>query len=140
MRLHAMVSDGTRVFVLGGLSNSARPDEMCLIHVFDTSMFFRSVISSGKPPRLRTQSKSNIRTPSLTLLIPTRRLPNLRGSHPQVPRPRSNHSTQNPPYLRPTVLSLFKALPPLHRANLPPRRSPTLETQVLMIWHRNPRV
>ena len=132
-----MVSDGTRVFMLGGAPPS---DEICLIHVFDTSMFFRSVISSGKPPRLRTQSKSSIRTPSLTLLIPMRRPPNLRGSHPQVPRPRSNHSTRNPFHLTPTVLSLFKALPPLHRVALPPRRSPTLETPVLMIWHRNPRV
>ena len=41
-----MASDGTRVFVLGGSSNGARLDEMSLIHVFDTSMFFRSVVSS----------------------------------------------------------------------------------------------
>ena len=41
---HTMASDGTRVFVLGGGSADARADE--LIHVFDTSMYFRSVISS----------------------------------------------------------------------------------------------
>ncbi len=50
---HAMASDGTRVFVLGGSSN-AREDEISDIHVFDTSMCFRSVISSGQPTRLRT--------------------------------------------------------------------------------------
>jgi len=43
---HAMACHGTRVFVLGGTSNSARSDEMYLIHAFDTSMFFRSVVSS----------------------------------------------------------------------------------------------
>ena len=35
---HAMASDGTRVFVLGGYSKGARSDEISLIHVFDTSM------------------------------------------------------------------------------------------------------
>jgi len=35
---HAMASDGTRVFVLGGYLDRARPDEISLIHVFDTSM------------------------------------------------------------------------------------------------------
>ncbi|KAF8489448.1 hypothetical protein F5888DRAFT_1929890 [Russula emetica] len=33
---HAMASDGTRVFVLGGYSEGARADEVSLIHVFDT--------------------------------------------------------------------------------------------------------
>ncbi|KAN0113980.1 hypothetical protein V8E52_007129 [Russula decolorans] len=33
---HAMASDGTRVFVLGGCSKGARADEIFLIHVFDT--------------------------------------------------------------------------------------------------------
>ena len=51
---HAMASDGTRVFVLGGSSKGARVDKISLIHVFDTSMYFRSVISSGQLPRLRT--------------------------------------------------------------------------------------
>ena len=41
---HAMASDGTRVFVLGGYSLGARSKESSLIHVFDTSMYFRSVI------------------------------------------------------------------------------------------------
>ena len=50
---HAMASDGTRVFVLGGLSvggrliGARRSDELSLIPFFDTSMYFRSVISSG---------------------------------------------------------------------------------------------
>ena len=35
---HAMASDGTRVFVLGGYSKRSRSDETSLIHVFDTSM------------------------------------------------------------------------------------------------------
>jgi hypothetical protein len=81
---HAMASDGTRVFVLGGYSWDARSDEICLIHVFDTSMHFRSVMSSGQPLRLRTQRTSSTRNPSVTLSIPMRRPPNLRGSHPQV--------------------------------------------------------
>jgi hypothetical protein len=82
---HAMASDGTRVFVLGGYSDGARPDEISFIHVFDTSMYFRSVISSGQPLRLRTQRTSSSRIPSVTLSILMRRPPNLCGSHPQVP-------------------------------------------------------
>jgi Kelch motif len=46
---HAMASDGTRVFVLGGYSRDARADQLSLIHVFDTSMYIRSVISSEHP-------------------------------------------------------------------------------------------
>ena len=38
---HTMASDGTRVFVLGGYLKGARADEISLIHVFDTSMYFR---------------------------------------------------------------------------------------------------
>jgi hypothetical protein len=79
---HAMASDGTRVFVLGGYSAGAWSDEISLIHVFDTSMYFRSVISSGQSLRLRTQSTSSTRIPSVTLLIPMRRPYNLRGIHP----------------------------------------------------------
>ena len=37
---HAMASDGTRIFVLGGYSRDVRADEISLIHVFDTSMYF----------------------------------------------------------------------------------------------------
>ena len=47
-----MASDGSRVFVLGGYSKGA---EISLIHVFDTSMYFRSPLLSGQPPRLRTE-------------------------------------------------------------------------------------
>ena len=135
---HAMASDGTRVFVLGGYSAGARSDEISLIHVFDTSMFFRPVVSSGQLPRLRTQSKSSILIPSPTLSISMRIPPNLRGSHRQVPLPRSNHSTWHPLHLRPTVFSLFKTLPPLYQAALPPRKSLTIEIPVRMVSHRNP--
>jgi hypothetical protein len=82
---HAMASDGTRVFVLGGFSEDAQSDEISLIHVFDTSMYFRSVVSSGQPLRLRTQRISSTRNPSLTLSILRRRPSNLHRSHPQCP-------------------------------------------------------
>jgi hypothetical protein len=139
---HAMASDGTRVFVLGGLSRGAGSEDISLIpiHVFDTSMYFRSVISSGQPPRLRTQRTSSTRNPSVTLSILMRRPPNLGGSHSQVLRPRSNHSTRNSPHRRPTVLPVCKTLPPLYRATLPPCRLFTNETPVRMVGHWNPRV
>ncbi|KAI0276355.1 hypothetical protein BGY98DRAFT_1168580 [Russula aff. rugulosa BPL654] len=35
-RYHTMASDGTRVFVLGGISQDTRTDQLSLIHVFDT--------------------------------------------------------------------------------------------------------
>ena len=127
---HAMASDGTRVFVLGGFSKGARVDELSLIHVFDTSMYTCFVNLSGQPPMLRTQRTSSTRIPSLTLSIPMRRSPNLYGSHPQVPRPRSNHSTRNPRHRRPAVLPVCKTLPPLYRAALPPCRLLTSETPV----------
>jgi hypothetical protein len=137
---HAMASDGTRVFVLGGFSGGARSDELSFIHVFNTSMYFRSVIPSGKPLRLATQRTSSTRNPRPTLSILMRRPPHLRGSHPQVPRPRSNHSTRNTLHRRPTVLPVWKTLPPLYRAALPPCRSLTSETPVRMIDHWNSRV
>jgi hypothetical protein len=136
---HAMASDGTRVFLLGGNSKGARADEISSIHVFDTSMYFPLVISSGRPPRLRTQRTSSTRNPSVTLSIPMKRLHNLRGSHPQVSRPRSNHSTGNPLHRRPTVFPLFKTLPPLYWAALP-RRLLTSETPVRMVGYLNPLV
>ena len=58
---HTMASDGTRVFVLGGYPSNPREDEVSLIHVFDTSMYFRSVISSGQLSKLRTQRTSSAR-------------------------------------------------------------------------------
>ena len=59
-----MASDGTRVFVLGGYSRDARAHELSLIHVFDTSMYLRSVITSGQPSILRTQRTSSARKSS----------------------------------------------------------------------------
>jgi hypothetical protein len=58
---HAMTSDGTRVFVLGGYSKDARADEISLIHVFDTSMYVRFVNLSGQPSKLSTQRISSTR-------------------------------------------------------------------------------
>jgi len=52
---HTMASDGTRVFVLGGYLSGTRANDMSLIHVFDTSMYFHSLISSVQPPRSSTQ-------------------------------------------------------------------------------------
>jgi hypothetical protein len=102
---HVMASDGTRVFVLGGsYSKGARGDMMSFVHVFDTSMYVRFVNLSGHPSKLRTQSTSSTRNPSLTLSILMRRSPDLRRSHPLVPRPRSNHSTRHFLHRRPTML------------------------------------
>jgi hypothetical protein len=136
----AMASDGTSVFVLGGYSDRARSDELSLIHAFNTSMYFRSVIPSGKPLRLTTQRTSSTRNPKPMLSIPMRRPPHLRGSHSQVPRPRSNHSTRNPLHRRPTVLPVWKTLPPLYRPTLPPCRLLTSETPVRMVSHWNSQV
>jgi hypothetical protein len=82
-----MASDGARVFVLGGYSKGAQEDEISLIHVFDTSMYIRFVNLSGQLSKLRTQSTSSTRNPSVILLVLTRRPSNMRGSHPLVPDP-----------------------------------------------------
>ncbi len=52
--LHAMASDGTRVFVLGGFSSGVPVDEAKPVHVLDTSMYFLFVMSFGRPPRSKT--------------------------------------------------------------------------------------
>ena len=64
---HAMVSVETRVFVLGAYIGSALPDEVSLIHVFDTSVYFLPVISSSQPLRVKTQRTSSTRSPRITL-------------------------------------------------------------------------
>ena len=52
-----MACDGTRVFVPGGkLSPGAQVDEAKLIHVLDTSTYFRLVISFGQPSILKQSS------------------------------------------------------------------------------------
>jgi hypothetical protein len=137
---HAMASEGTRVFVLGGYSVGARSDKISLVHVFDTSMYPCSVISSGQPRRLRTQSTSSTRIQSLRSSIVIKRQPNLRGSHLQVPRPENNHSTRNHLHWRPTVLPICKTLPPLYRAAPPPSRLLTSETPVRTVDQWNARV
>jgi hypothetical protein len=134
---HAMASDGTRVFVLGGRSGTIWVDEISLIHFFDTGMYVRLVNLSGQPSKLRTQRTLSTRNPSLTLSILMRRPSNLRGSHPHGPRPRCNHSTRNPHRRWPTVLPVCETLPPLYRAALLPCRLLTSETSVRMFGHWN---
>jgi hypothetical protein len=112
---HAMASDGTRVFVLGGYLAGSRVYD---IHVFDTGMYCRSIISSGQPPRLGTQSTSKFQTPSPALSTLTRGPPNLSGS--QVPRP--SHNPRHLLHWRPTALPVCKQLTLLYRAALPPCR------------------
>ena len=137
---HTMASDGTRVFVHGGCSKGSRADEISLIHVFDTSMYFPLVISPGRSPRLRTQRTSSTRISSPTLSIPMRTTSNLRGSHPRDPRPRSNSSTRDPLHRNPTVLSVFKTPPSLYRAAVPPRRLLTCKIPVRVVGHCNLRM
>jgi Kelch motif len=132
---HTMGSDGTRIFVLGGCSEGIWSDEISLIHVFDTSMYFRSLLLSGHPPRSRAQTTSSTRNPSVTLSILMRRPPNLWGSHPQVPRPRSNHRIRNLLHRKSTVLPICKTLPPLYRGALPLCRLLTSETPFRMVGH-----
>ena len=66
-----MGSDGTRVFVLGGLSKDAPEDAISLsvIHVFDTGTYVCFVNLSGRPSKLGTQRTSSTRNPSVTLSI-----------------------------------------------------------------------
>ena len=52
---HTVASDGTRVFVLGGYSEGAWGDE--LIHVFDTSMYFRSLLLSGQFSKIESRGR-----------------------------------------------------------------------------------
>jgi hypothetical protein len=137
---HSMASDGKHVFVLGGNSSDAWGDEVSLIHVFDTSMYVHFVNLSGRPSKLGTQSTSSTRIPSITLSVLMRRPPNLRGSHPQVPRPRSSHNTRNPLHRRPTVLPVCKSLLPLYRSTLSPCRLLTSEAPVRMVGYWNSRV
>src|SRR6267154_2936027 len=100
---HDMASDGTRVFILGGSLEGAQSYEKSIVHVFDTSMYFLSVVSSGQPLTLITQRTSSTRNPSVTLSILMRR-------PPQVLRHRSNHSTRKRLHRRPTVLPVCKTL------------------------------
>ena len=52
-----MASDGGRVFVLGGaLPPGAQVDEVELIHVLDTSMYFLFVLLFGQHSSLKQSS------------------------------------------------------------------------------------
>jgi hypothetical protein len=148
-RAHAMASDGTRVFVLGGdLSAGAQvdEDEANLIHILDTSMYFLFVISFGQPSSLK-QSSSFTRNPTTTLSSVVRRplTGNLRRSYPWVTRSRANHNSRHS--LRRTrmstqnvVLLLFKKLPPENWTTPPLRRLLAIEPPVRMTYHRHSRV
>ncbi|SRR6266478_2058619 len=109
---HAMASDGTRVFVFGGVLPSSVPvDEAKPIHVLDTSICF----IFGWPPRSKTPSSSIPRNPTPTVSILVRAPPNLRGNHPRVLCPRDNHKSGQPLRRTPTrhiVLPPFNELPP----------------------------
>jgi hypothetical protein len=72
---HAMVSDGTRVFVLGGSSGDVQADGTILIHVLDTSMYFfcRFIWTVCE---FEMQSASDTRIPIPKLSSPVRRPPN----------------------------------------------------------------
>ena len=82
-----MASEGTLVFVLGGVSSAIpQGDETALIHVLDTSTYSLFVpFILDTLPSLKTQSTSSARisTPTLSSLVRTP--PNLRRCHPRVP-------------------------------------------------------
>jgi hypothetical protein len=137
-----MASDGTRVFVLGGISSAIAQTD-ALIHVLDISTYFIFDMSFGQPSSLKTQSTSRTRilTPALSSLV---RRP---LSHPRDPQPKSNHNTRRPLHrmlARHTVPLLFQKLPRRNRVALPPRISraseTTAETPFRMTCHRTPRV
>jgi hypothetical protein len=112
----ASASDGRRVFVLGGeLSPDVQVDEAKLIHVLDTSMYFRFVILFGQRSSLK-QSTSFTRNPTPTLSSIVRRQQMLE---------------------RRTVLFLSNELPLKTRASQPHRRLLVSET---LVCHRDLRV
>ena len=135
-RAHAMASDGTRVFVLGGrLSVSEPADEATLIHVVDTSTYFRFCHLDGLQVSKQSTSSTRNLTPSLSSLVG--RPPNSCTSHPRVPWPRSNHSARYPLHpMRTQYTILFKQLPPKNRAAPPPRSLLKNESPVPSVWPR----
>jgi hypothetical protein len=87
-RDHAMASDGTRVFVLGGVSlGFGQGDSTALIHVMDTSTYYLFVISFGQPSYLEAQSTPSIQIPIPTMSSLVRRPLDWRRSHPRGPPP-----------------------------------------------------
>jgi hypothetical protein len=131
---HTMASEGTRVFVIGGNSSAgARGDESTLIHVLETSTFFLFVMSFVQPPSLKTQSTSNTRIPTPTLLILMRAPSNSPRGRPRVPRPRGNHNTRHPLHriiLGNSLCLLLKKILPTNWVPPPPRRLLARETPV----------
>ena len=92
---HAMASDGTRVFLLGGnLSPGAQVDKAKPIHVLDTSTYFLFIISFGQPSNLE-QNSSFARNPTPTPSSIVRRPPILRRSDPRTTRPTVNHNSRH---------------------------------------------
>ena len=128
---HAMVCDGARVFVLGGLSLGTLVDDTNL-YVLDTSMYFLFVISYEQLPSWKTQSTSIIRNSTPTLSILVRRPPNSCGSRQRVPQPEDNHISRHlrrmPMHYM--VLLLFKRPPQKNWTTLPPSRLLASKTSV----------
>ena len=91
---HAMASNGTRVFVLGGESYGIDPsDERMLVHVLDTSRyFFGHFIWTASKFEMQSSSNTRSHTPTLSSLV--RRPSNSRGSHLRFPQLRSNHNAR----------------------------------------------
>jgi len=136
---HAMVSGGTRIFLLGGkLSTDANDSK--LIYVLDTSMYYLFLtFHSDRLQDLQSESRTRIPTPTLSSL--ERRPPNSRESHQRVPRPRGNHNSRHSlcrtrMSKQIMVLLHFEKLPPENWTTPPLCRLLTNETGVRMTPHR----
>ena len=131
---HAMASNGTRVFVLGGESSAGtQADETALLHVLDTSMcFIYFFILFRQPLSPKTQSTSSTRSPIPTLSNLVTR-PNSCARHPRASRRRSNgHHHQRVPTRRVPLLLYNKLLTPRSCVGRSPRRMPALNGPVRM--------
>ena len=139
---HAMASNGTRVFVLGGESSAgAQADETALIHVLDTSMYLFYYFLWAASKCENAQNTSSIRnltrnlTPTLPNLV-TR--PHCRGSYLRVSQAQSR-SIHHDHHLHPVTMRHGEPLlynrPPIPRscAARSPRRMPARSAPVPMI-------
>jgi hypothetical protein len=135
---HAMASNGTRVFVLGGESSAgAQADETALIHVLDTSacLFYYFLWAASKCENIQNTSSIRKLTPTLLNLV-TR--PNWGASYLQVSRlqSRSNHHDHHlhpVPMRHEEPLLHNRPLIPRSCAARSPRRMPARSASVLMI-------
>src|SRR6267154_1145303 len=81
---HAMASDGTRVFVLGGYLKGARVDEISLIHLFDTSMY-AFVNIPGEPFQVENTEHIKYPEPELNVVDPNEKTTQLAGKSSTAP-------------------------------------------------------